>query len=103
MANRLVHSSSLYLKKHAENPVDWWPWSDEALLRAAQENKPIFLSIGYSSCHWCTVMEGEAFSNEAIATYLNANFLPIKVDREERPDIDSIYMQALQMIAGQGG
>ncbi len=103
MANRLAHSSSLYLKKHAENPVDWWPWSDEALLRAAQENKPIFLSIGYSSCHWCTVMEGEAFSNEEIATYLNANFLPIKVDREERPDIDSIYMQALQMIAGQGG
>ena len=103
MANRLAHSSSLYLKKHAENPVDWWPWSDEALLRAAQENKPIFLSIGYSSCHWCTVMEGEAFSDEAIATYLNANFLPIKVDREERPDIDSIYMQALQMIAGQGG
>lgn len=103
MANRLAHSSSLYLKKHAENPVDWWPWSDEALLRAVQENKPIFLSIGYSSCHWCTVMEGEAFSNEAIATYLNANFLPIKVDREERPDIDSIYMQALQMIAGQGG
>ncbi len=103
MTNRLAHSSSLYLRKHAENPVDWWPWSDEALLRAAQENKPIFLSIGYSSCHWCTVMEGEAFSDEAIATYLNANFLPIKVDREERPDIDSIYMQALQMIAGQGG
>ena len=103
MTNRLAHSRSLYLRKHAENPVDWWPWSDEALLAAAQENKPIFLSIGYSSCHWCTVMEGEAFSDEAIATYLNANFLPIKVDREERPDIDSIYMQALQMIAGQGG
>lgn len=103
MTNRLVHSSSLYLRKHADNPVDWWPWCDEALEAAQQQNKPIFLSIGYSSCHWCTVMEGEAFSDEAIATYLNANFLPIKVDREERPDIDSIYMQALQMIAGQGG
>lgn len=103
MTNRLAHSNSLYLRKHAENPVDWWPWCDEALETAEQENKPIFLSIGYSSCHWCTVMEGEAFSDEAIATYLNANFLPIKVDREERPDIDSIYMQALQMIAGQGG
>ncbi len=103
MSNRLASSSSLYLRKHAENPVDWWPWSDEALATAARENKPIFLSIGYSSCHWCTVMEGEAFSDEAIATYLNAHFLPIKVDREERPDIDSIYMQALQMIAGQGG
>ncbi len=103
MTNRLAHSNSLYLRKHAENPVDWWPWCDEALETATQQNKPIFLSIGYSSCHWCTVMEGEAFSDEAIATYLNANFLPIKVDREERPDIDSIYMQALQMIAGQGG
>ena len=103
MTNRLARSSSLYLRKHAENPVDWWPWCDEALETAQQQNKPIFLSIGYSSCHWCTVMEGEAFSDEVIATYLNANFLPIKVDREERPDIDSIYMQALQMIAGQGG
>ncbi len=103
MTNQLADSSSLYLRKHAENPVDWWPWCDEALEKAVQEDKPIFLSIGYSSCHWCTVMEGEAFSDEAIATYLNANFLPIKVDREERPDIDSIYMQALQMIAGQGG
>ncbi|MGB3787761.1 MAG: thioredoxin domain-containing protein [Phormidesmis sp.] len=103
MTNRLSDSSSLYLRKHAENPVDWWPWCEEALATAQRENKPIFLSIGYSSCHWCTVMEGEAFSDEAIAAYLNANFLPIKVDREERPDIDSIYMQALQMIAGQGG
>ncbi len=83
--------------------MDWWPWCDQALETAARENKPIFLSIGYSSCHWCTVMEGEAFSDTEIAQYLNENFLPIKVDREERPDIDSIYMQALQMIAGQGG
>ncbi|EDX83650.1 conserved hypothetical protein [Synechococcus sp. PCC 7335] len=103
MTNRLANSSSLYLRKHAENPVDWWPWCEEALTTAQRENKPIFLSIGYSSCHWCTVMEGEAFSDDAIATYLNANFLPIKVDREERPDIDSIYMQALQMMVGQGG
>jgi len=103
MTNRLAQSKSLYLRKHAENPIDWWPWCDEALQTAQQENKPIFLSIGYSSCHWCTVMEGEAFSNAEIAEYMNANFLPIKVDREERPDVDSIYMQALQMMTGQGG
>lgn len=103
MVNRLADSPSLYLRKHAENPIDWWPWCDEALEQARQNDTPIFLSIGYSSCHWCTVMEGEAFSDEAIAAYLNANFLPIKVDREERPDIDSIYMQALQMLTGQGG
>ncbi|MEQ8754413.1 MAG: thioredoxin domain-containing protein [Coleofasciculus sp. G1-WW12-02] len=103
MTNRLAQCQSLYLRKHAENPIDWWSWSDEALFTAKAENKPIFLSIGYSSCHWCTVMEGEAFSDPAIAQYMNANFLPIKVDREERPDIDSIYMQALQMMTGQGG
>jgi uncharacterized protein len=103
MTNRLAQSQSLYLRKHAENPIDWWSWCDEALEKARQENKPIFLSIGYSSCHWCTVMEGEAFSDETIADYMNANFLPIKVDREERPDIDSIYMQALQAMTGQGG
>ncbi|HSM83661.1 MAG TPA: thioredoxin domain-containing protein [Nodosilinea sp.] len=103
MTNRLVDSSSLYLRKHAENPIDWWPWCDAALEQARAEDKPIFLSIGYSSCHWCTVMEGEAFSDGAIAAYLNANFIPIKVDREERPDIDSLYMQALQMLTGQGG
>lgn len=103
MTNRLAESKSLYLRKHAENPIDWWPWCDEALETARANNKPIFLSIGYSSCHWCTVMEGEAFSNPAIAQYMNDNFIPIKVDREERPDIDSIYMQALQMMTGQGG
>ncbi|MDY7003153.1 MAG: thioredoxin domain-containing protein [Cyanobacteriota bacterium] len=103
MTNRLAKSQSLYLRKHAENPVDWWPWTEEALETARRENKPIFLSIGYSSCHWCTVMEGEAFSDEKIAQYLNEKFLPIKVDREERPDVDSIYMQALQMLTGQGG
>lgn len=103
MPNRLAQSQSLYLRKHADNPIDWWPWCDAALEKAAQENKPIFLSIGYSSCHWCTVMEGEAFSDGAIAQYMNDNFVPIKVDREERPDIDSIYMQALQMMTGHGG
>ncbi|MEH2097142.1 thioredoxin domain-containing protein [Nostoc sp.] len=103
MTNRLAEAKSLYLRKHAENPIDWWPWCDEALATARAQNKPIFLSIGYSSCHWCTVMEGEAFSDIAIAHFMNANYLPIKVDREERPDLDSIYMQALQMMSGQGG
>ncbi len=103
MANRLANSPSLYLRKHAPNPIDWWPWCDQALAKAKAENKPIFLSIGYSSCHWCTVMESEAFSDNAIATTLNDNFIAIKVDREERPDIDSIYMKALQMMVGQGG
>lgn len=103
MPNRLAQTQSLYLRKHADNPIDWWYWCDEALEKAKAEDKPIFLSIGYSSCHWCTVMEGEAFSNQAIADYMNANFVPIKVDREERPDLDSIYMQALQMMTGQGG
>ncbi|MBD2099503.1 thioredoxin domain-containing protein [Leptolyngbya sp. FACHB-261] len=103
MPNRLAQSPSLYLRKHAFNPIDWWPWSPEALAKAQAEDLPIFLSIGYSSCHWCTVMEGEAFSDREIATYMNSYFLPIKVDREERPDLDSIYMQALQLMVGQGG
>ncbi len=103
MANHLINTQSLYLQKHAYNPINWWYWCDRALYQAKTENKPIFLSIGYSSCHWCTVMEGEAFSDEAIASYLNNHFIPIKVDREERPDIDSIYMTALQMMTGQGG
>ncbi len=103
MPNRLAQSNSLYLRKHADNPIDWWYWCDEALETARREDKPIFLSIGYSSCHWCTVMEGEAFSDRAIADYMNTHFLPIKVDREERPDLDSLYMQAVQMMIGQGG
>ncbi|GAB4431675.1 MAG: thioredoxin domain-containing protein [Cyanobacteria bacterium J069] len=101
--NRLASAQSLYLRKHAENPIDWWPWCDEAIALARRENLPIFLSIGYSSCHWCTVMEGEAFSNLEIADYMNAHYVAIKVDREERPDVDSIYMQALQMMTGAGG
>jgi uncharacterized protein len=103
MSNRLTQSQSLYLRKHADNPIDWWPWCEEALTKAKQENKPIFLSIGYSSCHWCTVMEGEAFSDPDVADYMNAHYVAIKVDREERPDLDSIYMQALQLLTGQGG
>ena len=103
MTNRLAQSSSLYLRKHAENPIDWWSWCEEALALAVQEDRPVFLSVGYSSCHWCTVMEGEAFSNTEIADFMNANFIPIKVDREERPDLDSIYMQAVQAMTGQGG
>jgi len=101
--NRLSNAQSLYLRKHAENPIDWWPWCEEAIALARREDRPIFLSIGYSSCHWCTVMEGEAFSNAEIADYMNANYVAIKVDREERPDVDSIYMQALQMMTGAGG
>ncbi|WP_017294481.1 thioredoxin domain-containing protein [Geminocystis herdmanii] len=103
MTNSLVNSQSLYLRKHAHNPINWFSWDNEALNLAKSQDKPIFLSIGYSSCHWCTVMEGEAFSDQSIADYLNEHFVTIKVDREERPDIDSIYMTALQMMTGQGG
>lgn len=103
MSNRLVMAQSLYLRKHADNPIDWWYWCEEALSTAHKQNKPIFLSIGYSSCHWCTVMEREAFCNKVIAEYLNNNFLPIKVDREERPDLDRIYIKAVQMMGLQGG
>lgn len=103
MPNRLARSQSLYLRKHADNPIDWYPWGDEALEKARNENKPIFLSIGYSSCHWCTVMEHEAFSDTVIADYMNERFVAIKVDREERPDLDSIYMQAVQIMGESGG
>ncbi|MEO1403959.1 MAG: thioredoxin domain-containing protein [Cyanobacteria bacterium J06635_1] len=103
MSNRLAQSKSLYLRKHAENPIDWWPWGEDAIATARQTDRPIFLSIGYSSCHWCAVMEREAFSSDEIAAYLNAHFLPIKVDREERPDLDSLYMHALQLMVGQRG
>lgn len=103
MANRLAHSQSLYLRKHGANPIDWFPWGDEAIQKARQENKPIFLSIGYASCHWCTVMEHEAFSDTVIADYMNSHFVSIKVDREERPDLDSIYMQSVQIMGENGG
>ncbi len=101
--NRLAGETSPYLLQHAHNPVDWHPWSDEALERAKRENKPIFLSIGYSSCHWCHVMERESFEDEETARILNAHFVSIKVDREERPDLDEIYMTAVQLMTGQGG
>ena len=103
MPNRLAAESSPYLLQHKENPVDWYPWGNEALGRALQEDKPILLSIGYSACHWCHVMERESFENAAIAELMNRSFISIKVDREERPDIDSIYMTAVQAIAGHGG
>ena len=102
-ANRLIHESSPYLQQHARNPVDWYPWGDEALARARDENRMIFLSIGYSSCHWCHVMERESFEDPHTARLLNKHFVNIKVDREERPDVDAVYMEALQMMTGQGG
>ena len=101
--NRLVHETSPYLLQHAHNPVDWYPWGEEALHQAQKEDKPILLSIGYSSCHWCHVMERESFENEAIAGIMNERFINIKVDREERPDLDEIYMHAVQIMTGSGG
>jgi hypothetical protein len=101
--NRLAREKSPYLLQHQHNPVDWFPWGEEAFARARQENKPIFLSIGYSTCHWCHVMERESFENRATADFLNAHFVCIKVDREERPDVDKIYMTAVQAMTGQGG
>ena len=103
MPNRLAGCSSPYLLQHAENPVDWYPWGKEALDRAQTENKPILLSIGYSACHWCHVMEEQCFENEDIASLMNAHFISIKVDREERPDIDNLYMDALHLMGIQGG
>ncbi len=102
-ANRLAASTSPYLLQHAHNPVDWYPWGAEALERARSENKPIFLSVGYSACHWCHVMERECFENERIAALMNRWFVNVKVDREERPDIDEIYMKAVQAMSGSGG
>ncbi len=102
-ANRLIQEKSPYLLQHAHNPVDWYPWGDEAFEKARREDKPIFLSIGYSTCHWCHVMERESFENEAIAELVNRWFVPIKVDREERPDIDRIYMNYVQSTTGGGG
>lgn len=101
--NRLVKEKSPYLLQHKENPVDWYPWGEEAFARAAQEEKPIFLSIGYSTCHWCHVMERESFEDEEVAALLNREFVAIKVDREERPDIDTVYMNVCQAATGQGG
>jgi uncharacterized protein len=103
MPNRLAQETSPYLLQHRDNPVDWYPWGPEALQRAREEDRPILLSVGYSACHWCHVMERESFEDEATAAYMNEHFVNVKVDREERPDVDAIYMEAVQAISGHGG
>jgi uncharacterized protein YyaL (SSP411 family) len=103
MPNRLAHETSPYLLQHKDNPVDWYPWGEEAFARAKAEDKPVFLSVGYSACHWCHVMAHESFEDEETAAFLNEHFINIKVDREERPDVDSLYMNAVQAITGGGG
>jgi uncharacterized protein YyaL (SSP411 family) len=103
MPNRLAHETSPYLLQHADNPVDWWPWSAEAFEEARTRGVPVLLSVGYSSCHWCHVMAHESFEDEATAAYLNEHFVSVKVDREERPDVDAVYMEAVQAATGQGG
>src|SRR3990170_468584 len=101
--NRLIHSASPYLLQHAHNPVDWYPWGEEAIARAKRENKPIFLSIGYSTCYWCHVAERTIYSNPEIAKLMNQWFINVKVDREQRPDLDEIYMLVTEIMTGQGG
>jgi len=101
--NLLAKESSPYLRQHAHNPVDWYPWGEEAFQKARKENKLVFLSIGYSACHWCHVMEKESFSDEKIASYMNKHFVCIKVDREERPDIDHAYLTSLNVLGQRGG
>ena len=101
--NRLINEKSPYLLQHAYNPVDWYPWGKEAFRKADEEDKPIFLSIGYSTCHWCHVMEEECFMDDQVAELMNEAFINIKVDREERPDIDKVYMTVSQILTGSGG
>lgn len=101
--NRLAGVTSPYLLQHADNPVDWWPWTPEAFEEARRRDVPVLLSVGYSACHWCHVMAHESFENEATAAYLNEHFVSVKVDREERPDVDAVYMEAVQAATGQGG
>ena len=101
--NHLIHEKSPYLLQHAHNPVDWYPWGEEAFAKARKENKPIFLSVGYSTCHWCHVMERESYADPEIARVMNANFVSIKVDREQRPDVDYVYMMFVQATTGSGG
>ena len=103
MANALAHETSPYLRQHAENPVDWLPWGPDALERARELDRPLLVSIGYSSCHWCHVMERESFEDPRTARLMNASFVCVKVDREERPDIDALYMEAVQGMTGHGG
>lgn len=102
-SNRLIDEKSPYLLQHAGNPVNWFPWGEEAFRKARNESKPIFLSIGYATCHWCHVMAHESFEDEEVARILNQNFIAIKVDREERPDVDQIYMSVCQAMTGRGG
>ena len=101
--NRLADETSPYLRQHADNPVDWYPWGDEAFARAAELDRPVFLSIGYASCHWCHVMAHESFEDPEVAELLARSFVAVKVDREERPDVDSVYMSAVQALTGSGG
>ncbi len=101
--NRLAQETSPYLLQHAENPVDWYPWGDEALTRAREQNRPLLVSIGYSACHWCHVMAHESFEDPEIASLMNERFVCVKVDREERPDVDAVCMAACQAINGHGG
>ena len=103
MAKRLLTARSPYLLAHAENPIDWWQWSEQAFTEAKDRNVPVYVSVGYSSCHWCHVMNAETFSDPKIAALLNENFVAIKVDREERPDVDAALMRATQALNGQGG
>ncbi|MDP2809333.1 MAG: thioredoxin domain-containing protein, partial [Rhodocyclaceae bacterium] len=102
-ANRLAAADSPYLRQHAENPVDWYPWGDEAFAKAQRENKPVFLSIGYSSCYWCRVAEETLYRNPVIAARMNAGFVNVKVDREQRPDLDRLYMSATRLLGASGG
>ena len=103
MSNRLAKETSPYLLQHSDNPVDWHPWGEEALDRAREEDRPILLSVGYSACHWCHVMERESFEDAETAAFMNEHFVNVKVDREERPDVDSLYMEATQAMTGHGG
>ncbi|HJQ41928.1 MAG TPA: thioredoxin domain-containing protein, partial [Jatrophihabitantaceae bacterium] len=103
MPNRLVTATSPYLRQHADNPVDWWPWSDEAFAEARRRDVPVLLSVGYAACHWCHVMAHDSFENDEVAAVMNEQFVNIKVDREERPDIDRIYQVAQQMITQKNG
>ncbi|MEX0834877.1 MAG: thioredoxin domain-containing protein, partial [Nitriliruptor sp.] len=103
MANRLAHETSPYLRQHADNPVDWFPWGDEAFAEAKRRDVPIFLSVGYSACHWCHVMAHESFEDDEVAAQMNAAFVNVKVDREERPDVDAVHMAVTQAMTGHGG
>src|SRR3990172_9321431 len=103
MPNRLANETSPYLQQHKDNPVDWYPWGDEAFVRARDEDKPILLSVGYAACHWCHVMAHESFEDPEAAAVMNELFVNVKVDREERPDVDAIYMEAVQAMSGHGG